>query len=355
MPDIPVTPAATRKPIPRELGASFGDYFTDHMFRMDYTEGQGWREPSIVPFGPLAMHPSSSTIQYAQAIFDGSKGYRNEDGSIRLFRPQAHINRLNRSANELCMPAVDADLVLQAMRELVALERDWVPSKRGTAIYLRQTMVGTEGYMVVRPSKTYTYLIFLSPVGSYYSEGAGPTRILVSETRVRAAKGAIGSAKAGANYAASLKVGREAIAAGFSQVLWLDSVRRRLLEEVGTMNIMVKIGGRILTPPLSDSILPGITRDSVLAILRDWGMAAEEASIDIEEVMAAARSGALEEMWGVGTAAVISPVGELAYRGETVRINGGRTGPVAQRLFDELTGLHYGARPDTREWTVGVG
>ncbi len=352
--NIPVTRAQPRKPIPSELGASFGDYFTDHMFYMYYEEGRGWSDPRIVPFGPLELHPSSAAIQYAQTIFDGSKGYRHEDGSIHLFRPQAHVNRLNRSAGELCMPKVDPDLVLQAMRELVALDRDWVPSKRGTAIYVRQTMVGDEGYMVVRPSKTYTYLIFLLPVGSYYSEGAGPTRILVSETRVRAAKGAIGSAKAGANYAASLKVGREAIVAGWSQVLWLDSVHRRFLEEVGTMNIMVKIGGRVLTPPLSDSILPGVTRDSVLAILRDWGTPAAEEPIDIEDVMAAARSGALEEMWGVGTAAVVSPVGELSYRGETIAINGHRTGPIAQRLFDELIGLHYGARPDTREWTVAV-
>jgi branched-chain amino acid aminotransferase len=252
------------------------------------------------------------------------------------------------------MPAVDSDLVLQAMRELIALDRDWVPSKRGTAIYVRQTMVGNEGYMVVRPSRTYAYVIFLSPVGSYYSEGAGPTRILVSETRVRAAKGAIGSAKAGANYAASLKVGREAIAAGWSQVLWLDSVHRRFLEEVGTMNIMVKIDGRILTPPLSDSILPGVTRDSVLVILRDWGMPAAEEPIDIADIMAAARSGGLEEMWGVGTAAVVSPVGELSYRNETITINGGKTGPLARRLFDELIGLHYGARPDTRGWTVAI-
>jgi branched-chain amino acid aminotransferase len=354
MANIPIIRAPTSKPIPDELGASFGDYFTDHMFRMDYIDGQGWGQPQIVPFGPLELHPSSAAIQYAQTIFDGSKGYRHEDGSIHLFRPQAHITRLNRSANELCMPPVRQDLVLRAMRELVALDRKWVPSKRGTAIYVRQTMVGDEGYMVVRPSRTYTYLIFLSPVGSYYTEGAGPTRILVSETRVRAARGAIGSAKAGANYAASLKVGREAIAAGWSQVLWLDSVHRRFLEEVGTMNIMVKISGRILTPPLSDSILPGVTRDSALAILRDWGMAVEETPVDIDDVMTAARSGALEEMWGVGTAAVVSPVGELAYRGEVARINDGQTGPVARRLFDEFTGLHYGLRPDTREWNVSV-
>ncbi|MDX8533940.1 branched-chain amino acid aminotransferase [Mesorhizobium sp. VK25A] len=354
MHDIPVTRAAAHKPIPQDLKASFGDYFSDHMFQMEYTEGLGWHDPRIVPFGPLQLHPSSSVIQYAQAIFDGSKGYRREDGSIHLFRPQAHIARLNRSAGELCMPAVDPDLVLAAMRQLIDLDRDWVPAKRGNAIYVRQTMVGTEGYMVVRPSRTYTYLIFLCPVGSYYSEGAGPVRILVSETRVRAAKGAIGSAKAGANYAASLKVGREAAAAGFSQVLWLDSVQRRYLEEVGTMNIMVKIGGRIFTPPLSDSILPGITRDSVLKLMRDWAMEVAEAPIDIEDVIAASRTGTLEEMWGVGTAAVISPVGELAWRGEKIVVNGGQTGPVAAKLFEHLTGLHAGTVPDSHGWSVAV-
>ncbi len=354
MTQFPVTPTTDRKPIPSELGASFGDHFADHMFRMDYTESRGWENPRIVPFGPLELHPSSSVIQYAQTIFDGSKGYRRDDGGIHLYRPQAHIDRLNRSADQLCMPQVDPGTILAAMRQLVGLDRDWVPAKRGNAIYVRQTMVGTEGYMVVRPSKTYTYLIFLCPVGSYYSEGAGPVRILVSETRVRAAKGAIGSAKAGANYAASLRAGREAAAQGFSQVLWLDSVHRRYLEEVGTMNIMAKIDGRILTPPLSDSILPGITRDSVLALLRDWGTPAEEAPIDIEEVVAAAKTGRLEEMWGVGTAAVVSPVGELAYRGETVTINEGRTGPTAQRLFAHLTGLHYGTEPDPHGWLVPV-
>ena len=215
-------------------------------------------------------------------------------------------------------------------------------------------MIGTEGLMMVRPAKAYTYHIFLSPVGSYYSEGAGPVRILVSETRVRAAKGSIGSAKAGANYAASLRAGKEAAEAGFSQVLWLDSVHRRYLEEVGTMNIMLKIAGRIVTPPLSDSILPGITRDSVLTLLREWGMDVAEQPIAIEDVMAAARSGALEEMWGVGTAAVISPVGELTWKGQSVPINGGEIGPTVRRLHEEITALQYGRKPDTRGWTVPV-
>jgi branched-chain amino acid aminotransferase len=212
--------------------------------------------------------------------------------------------------------------------------------------------VGTEGFMVVRPARTYTYLIFLSPVGSYYAEGMGPVRILVSETRVRAAKGAIGSAKAGANYAASLRTGREAAAQGYSQVLWLDSVHRRHLEEVGTMNIMVKIAGRVRTPPLSDSILPGVTRDSVLRLMRDWGLEVAEEPIDIEEVMEAGRSGALEEIWGTGTAAVISPVGQLAYRGETIAIAGGEPGPLVRRLYDAVTALQYGAAPDPYGWRV---
>jgi branched-chain amino acid aminotransferase len=354
MPDFPVERTTNPKTIPTDIGVSFGDIFSDHMFRMDFTEGRGWHDPRIVPFGTLEILPSAAVIQYAQTIFDGSKGYRRADGGVHLFRPMAHIERLNRSAPQLCMPTVEPGLVLDAMRQLVALEREWVPAKRGTAIYVRQTMIGTEGFMVVRPARTYTYLIFLSPVGSYYSEGAGPVRILVSETRVRAARGAIGSAKAGANYAASLGAGRDAAAAGFSQVLWLDSVQRRFLEEVGTMNIMVKISGRIRTPPLSDSILPGVTRDSVLTLMREWGLDVAEEPIAIEELMAAGRSGALEEMWGTGTAAVISPVGQLAYRGETITIAEGKPGPLVRRLYDAITGLQYGAAPDPHGWRVEV-
>ena len=354
MPDFPIERTTRPKAIPVEIGVSFGDVFSDHMFRMDFTEGRGWHDPRIVPFGPLEILPSAAVIQYAQTIFDGSKGYRRADGGVHLFRPQAHIERLNRSAPQLCMPTVEPRMALDAMRQLVALDRPWVPAEPGAAIYVRQTMIGAEGLMVVRPAKTYTYLIFLSPVGSYYSEGAGPVRILVSETRVRAAKGAIGSAKAGANYAASLRAGREAAAEGFSQVLWLDSVERRFLEEVGTMNIMVKIDGRIRTPPLSDSILPGVTRDSVLIMMREWGLDVADEPIDIEDVVEAGRSGALEEMWGTGTAAVISPVGQFAYRGETITVADGRPGPMVRRLYDALTDLQYGLAPDPHGWRVDV-
>ena len=355
MREFPVRLTDRPKPLPEDVSKSFGGVYTDHMFLMDYDRERGWHDARIEPFGNLSLHPSSAVIQYAQTIFDGSKGYRRADGGVHLFRPQAHVERLNRSADRMCMPRVDPDLVLDAMVRLTQLDRRWVPAERGTAIYVRQTMIGTEGLMVVRPSHTYTYMIFLSPVGSYYSEGAGPVRILATEARVRAAaQGGIGAAKAGANYAASLLAGEEAHAGGFSQVLWLDSIHRRYLEEVGTMNIMVRIDGQVMTPPLGDSILPGVTRDSVLTLMREWGMEPVERPIDIEEVMAAGREGRLEEMWGVGTAAVVSPVGELTYRGESVTINNGHTGPTVKRLYDAVTALQYGEAADGHGWIVEV-
>ncbi|APH73141.1 branched-chain amino acid aminotransferase [Aquibium oceanicum] len=352
---FPVRLTESPKPLPKDVSKSFGDAYGDHMFLMDYDRERGWHDARIEPFRNISLHPSAAVVQYAQTIFDGSKGYRRADGGIHLFRPQVHVERLNRSAARLCMPPVDPDLVLDAMLRLTRIDSRWVPSEPGTAIYVRQTMIGTEGLMVVRPSNTYTFMIFLSPVGSYYAQGAGPVRILATEARVRAAaNGGIGTAKAGANYAASLLAGVEAHAGGFSQVLWLDSIHRRYLEEVGTMNIFVKIGGEVVTPPLGDSILPGVTRDSALTLMREWGLAPSERPIDIEEVMAAGRDGRLEEMWGVGTAAVVSPVGELTYRGESVAINGGRTGPLVQRLYDAVTALQYGKAPDPYGWRVDV-
>lgn len=353
MREIPVRLTDRPKTLPADVSKSFGDAFSDHMFRMDFDRKRGWHDARIEPFGPLSLHPSAAVIQYAQTIFDGSKGYRRADGGIQLFRPRAHVERLNRSAARMCMPAVDPEMALEAMLRLTRIDSRWVPHAAGTAIYVRQTMIGTEGLMVVRPADTYTYTIFLSPVGSYYAQGAGPVRILATEARVRAAaQGGIGAAKAGANYAASLQAGVEAHEAGFSQVLWLDSVERRYLEEVGTMNIFVKIDGKVITPPLGDSILAGVTRDSALTLMRDWGLEPEERPVDIHDVMAAGRDGRLEEMWGVGTAAVVSPVGELSYRGESITIDGGRTGPVVRRLFEGITALQYGTAPDLYGWTV---
>ncbi|MCU4180412.1 branched-chain amino acid aminotransferase [Bosea sp. BH3] len=351
---IPVTRTTNPKPIPADVGRSFGDYFTDHMFLMDYDSAKGWHDHRIVPFDAVTLHPSASAIQYGQAIFDGHKAYRCDDGAIRLFRPHAHLDRLNGSAARLCMPAVDKDDVLEGLLRLVDLDRDWVPHQQGTALYVRETMIGTEGFMAVRPAARYTFMIFLSPVGSYYSEGSAPVSILASETHVRAARGGIGSAKAAANYSASLMASEQAKAAGHTQVLWLDSVERRFLEEVGTMNVMLRIGNEIVTPPLSDSILPGVTRDTALTLLREWGETVSERPIAIDEVMAGIRSGEIEEVWGLGTAAVVSPIGQLTYRGETLTVGGGKTGSVTSRLYAEITKLHRRPDNDPHGWSVLV-
>jgi branched-chain amino acid aminotransferase len=325
------------------------------MFAMNYDAPQGWHDPRIVPFAPVAMHPSSSAIQYGQSIFDGFKGYDCGNAGIRLFRPQAHFARFNRSAERLCMPAIDPGLALQAVRSLIEVDRAWVPSQPGTAIYVRPTMIGTEGFMSVRPANSYLFLMFLSPVGAYYAEGAKPVRIMVATEHVRAASwGGVGFAKTGGNYAASLMAAKQAHEQGFTQVLWLDSTHRRYIEEVGTMNIMAKISGEVITPPLGDSILAGVTRDTTLTLMRDWGMRVSERPLAIDEVVAASEAGTLEEMWGTGTAAVVSPVGELSYKGQSIVINNGETGEVTKRLLQAITELQYAQAPDTHGWSVPV-
>jgi branched-chain amino acid aminotransferase len=350
----PVTRTTDPKPIPTDVGSTFGAYFSDHMFLMDYTEGRSWHDHRIEPFGPISLHPSSAAIQYSQSIFDGHKAYRCDDGVVRLFRPDAHIDRINRSTARLCMPQVDHDEVLAAMVQLVGLDRNWIPLQKGTALYVRDTMIGTEGLMVVRPSTTYLFMIFLCPVGNYYAEGTNPISILVSDTHVRAARGGIGAAKAAANYGASLQASEAAKKQGHAQVLWLDSVERRYIEEVGTMNIMLKVGDEIVTPPLSDSILPGVTRLSALALLREWGEHVSERPIAIDDVMAGIADGTIDEVWGIGTAAVVSPVGQLTYRGETVTVNGGRIGATTAKLYDAITSLHTQAGTDPYGWRVDV-
>lgn len=351
---FPVTRTTAPKPIPDDVGDTFGAYFTDHMFLMNHSEGRGWHDHRIVPFGPVSLHPSASAIQYGQSIFDGYKAYRCEDGIVRLFRPEAHIERINRSTARMCMPAVDPAELLAAMVQLVDLDRDWIPHQKGKALYVRQTMIGTEGYMAVRPSSDYLFMLFLSPVGNYYAEGVNPVKILVADSYVRAARGGIGAAKAAANYGASLLATEEAKRKGHTQVLWLDSVERRYIEEVGTMNIMLRIGDEIVTPPLSDSILPGVTRLSALHLLRDWGLRVSERQTDINELMAGIRSGQVSEVWGVGTAAVVSPVGQLTYRDDSVVVGGGVTGAVTQRLYDAITRLHVMPGRDPHGWRVDV-
>ncbi len=352
---IRITRGATKKPKPRDRDLTFGTVFTDHLFVMDFQEEKGWYDPRIEPYGPLSLDPAAAVLHYAQAVFDGLKAFRGRDGRVRLFRPQKHLERLNHSARRLCIPPLDPEQALRALVELVGLERDWVPSTLGTSLYVRPTIIANEAFLGVRPAKSYIYYVILSPVGAYYPEGMNPVRILVVDTYVRAVEGGVGGAKTGVNYAASLYAAEEAKHAGFTQVLWLDGRERKYLDEVGTMNIMLKIDDEVITPPLSQgTILPGVTRDSALTLMREWGLRVSERAISIDEVARAARDGSLREVWGTGTAAVISPVGELAYAGERIVINGGKNGELTQKLYDAIVGIQYATAPDTHGWTVPV-
>lgn len=344
----------SRKPKPKDSELGFGQIFTDHMFLADFQEEKGWYDPRIEPYGPLPLLPATAVLHYAQAVFDGLKAFRGVDGKIRLFRPRKHVERLNNSARRLCIPPLDPELSLQSLVSLVDLERDWVPGTVGTSLYIRPTIIASEPFLGVRPAKSYLYFVILSPVGAYYPEGMAPVKILVADKYVRAVEGGLGGAKTGANYAASLSASEEAKHEGYTQVLWLDGVHRKYLDEVGTMNLMLKIGDEIITPPLAGTILPGVTRDSVLALTRRWGLPVSERLVSIDEVVAAHERGTLAEIWGTGTAAVISPVGELAYKGRQMVINGGRIGPLTQRLYDAIVGIQYGQAPDPDGWTLVV-
>jgi len=351
---IRISRASTKKPKPRDSELAFGTVFTDHMFVADFQEEKGWYDPRVEPYGPLSLDPAAAVLHYAQAVFDGLKAFRGRDGQVRLFRPQKHVERLIQSSQRLCIPPLDPDIALKSLVTLVGIEKDWVPSMVGTSLYVRPTIIASEPFLGVRPAKSYIYYVILSPVGAYYPEGINPVKILVVDTYVRAVEGGVGAAKTGVNYAASLYAAEEAKHAGFTQVLWLDGRERKYIDEVGTMNIMMKIGDEIVTPPLSGTILAGVTRDSALTLMRDWGLSVSERPVTIDEVATAARKGTLEEVWGTGTAAVISPVGELAYKGERLVINGGRIGTLTQKLYDAIVGIQYGTAPDTRGWTVPV-
>jgi len=351
---IRISRATAKKPKPKDSELTFGTVFTDHMFVADFQEEKGWYDPRIEPYGPLVLDPAAAVLHYAQAVFDGLKAFRGRDGKVRLFRPQKHVERLIQSSQRLCIPPLDPDLALKSLVTLVGIEKDWVPSTVGTSLYVRPTIIANEPFLGVRPAKSYIYYVILSPVGAYYPEGINPVKILVVDKYVRAVEGGVGGAKTGVNYAASLYAAEEAKHAGFTQVLWLDGRERKYIDEVGTMNIMLKIGDEVVTPPLSGTILAGVTRDSALTLMRDWGLRVAERPVTIDEVAAAARKGTLEEVWGTGTAAVISPVGELAYKGERLVINGGRIGALTQRLYDAIVGIQYGTAPDPRGWTVPV-
>ena len=349
---IRITKTAQKKDKPKDKDLAFGTDFTDHMFVVNFEDEKGWYDPRVEPYGPLALDPATAVLHYGQGLFEGLKAFRGTDGTIRLFRPDKHVARLNRTAEKMCIPALDPDLVMKSFTTLVDIDRDWVPSTVGTSLYIRPTIIASEAFLGVRPAKEYLYFVILSPVGAYYPEGMAPVKIKVIDNYVRAVVGGLGEAKTSANYAASLHAAEDAKHEGFTQVLWLDGVHRKYIEEVGTMNIMLKIGDEIITPPLAGTILAGVTRDSVLALTREWGLRVSERPITIDEVVTAAHKGTLQEVWGTGTAAVISPVGELSYKGERIVVNGGGIGTLTQRLYDTIVGIQYGTTPDTRGWTV---
>lgn len=343
------------KPKPRdESKLGFGDIVTDHMFLMEYAAGRGWFNARIEPYGMLSIDPAAMAIHYGQEIFEGLKGYRGGDGRINLFRAEENYIRLNRSARRLCMPEVDIALAMEATKKLILLDQDWVPRSQGTSLYIRPTMLATEPHLGVRPAEVYLFFIIIGPVGAYYKEGLNPVKIYVEDKYVRAAVGGIGEAKTAGNYAASLLAAEEAKAKGFTQVLWLDAAERKYVEEVGTMNMFFVIDDEIITAPLNGSILPGITRDSVLRIVKDWGLRAAERSLTIDEVIAAAQTGRLKEAFGTGTAAVISPVGQITFKGRDYVVAGGKMGELSQRLYDEIVSIQYGKKPDARGWVQRI-
>jgi branched-chain amino acid aminotransferase len=351
---IRITKAAMLKPKPKDGELGFGQVFSDHMFLANFEEAKGWYDWRIEPYGPLALDPATAFLHYGQGLFEGLKAFRGVDGVIRLFRPQKHAERLNHTARRMCIPTIDPEMVLRSWTTLVDLDRAWVPSAVGTSLYIRPTVVASEPFLGVRPAREYLYYVILSPVGAYYPGGMNPVKIKVIDRYVRAVPGGLGEAKTAANYAASLYAAEEAKHEGFTQVLWLDGVERKWIEEVGTMNLMLKIGDEVITPPLHGTILAGVTRDSVLALLRDWGVPVSERRVSIDEVVAAHERGTLAEVFGTGTAAVISPVGELAYRGRSLVVQDGRIGPLTQRLYDAIVGIQYGRAPDRFGWTVTV-
>jgi len=328
----------------------FGNLFSDHMFLMDYSQGTGWRDARIVPYGPLSLAPSAMVLHYGQEIFEGMKAYYARDGAVCLFRPDRNAERMNRSAARMCLPELPVEDQLAALRALVWLDREWIPRGEGASLYIRPTMIGTEEGLGVRPSADVLFFIITGPVGAYYPRGFDPVRILVEERYVRAAKGGVGEAKTGGNYAASLLAAKDAKAQGFDQVLWLDAEHRRFVEEVGTMNIFFVLRGELVTPPLSGSILPGVTRDTVLTLAREWKIPVAERPVEIDEVLKGAADGTLSEAFGSGTAAVISPVGSFSCRGKEVAVNGGKAGDLAVRLFREITGIQYGEIEDRHRW-----
>ena len=354
MESIKITKTTQPKVKPDAKNLGFGKHFTDHMFLLSYETGKGWFDPRVVPYAPLSMDPSCMVFHYAQEVFEGMKAYRTADGSVQLFRPYDNARRMNDSCERLCIPKIPEELFVEGVKALVKTDVDWVPSEPDTSLYIRPFVIATDASLGVHASHTYIFCVICCPVGAYYAEGINPVRIYVENDDVRAVKGGTGYTKCGGNYAASIRAGERAAQAGYAQVLWLDGVERKYIEEVGSMNVLFKIDGKVVTPMLTGSVLPGITRRSCLQLLRDWGYEVEERLISAEELFAAAEAGKLEEAWGSGTAAVISPVGEMGWEDRHVVIHGGTIGELTQRLYDTLTGIQWGKIEDPYGWIVKV-
>jgi len=350
--DLQILPLARPKsPLADESQLAFGKQFTDRMFLMEYAAGRGWHSARIQPYGPFSLDPAAAVLHYAQEIFEGLKAFRRADGKVALFRPADNVKRFNRSAERMCMPTVDEEFFLAAIKKLVQLEAAWVPRSEGTSLYIRPTMIAVDPYLGVKPADNYYCYVILSPVGAYYKGGFSPVRIWISDEYVRSAPGGTGEAKTGGNYAASLRASMEAAEHGFDQVLWLDAVHRKYVEEVGSMNICFLLDGKVVTSPLRGTILDGITRRSILTLVRELGYEIEERALSIDEILDGVASGRLTEAFGTGTAAVVSPVGQFTYRDRTVTLGDGRTtGKLTQKLFETLTGIQYGRLPDPHGW-----
>ena len=355
MMDIRIEKTTCPKAKPDWSHLGFGHIFTDHMFIMNYTEGQGWHDARVVPYQNFSLDPASMVFHYGQEMFEGLKAYRRADGHIQLFRPQKNIERMNHTNDRLCIPRVDPDDVLNAIKTLVEVDKDWVPSAEGTSLYIRPFIFATDAHLGVHVSKTYIFAIILSPSGSYYAAGINPVKIYIEDEYVRAVKGGTGFAKCGGNYAASLIGQKKAEELGYAQVLWLDGYTRKYIDEVGTMNVFFVIDNEVITPSLEGSILPGVTRDTTINLLKHWGYKVSERKLSIDEVTAAYDAGKLNEAFGTGTAAVISPIGELNYEGKLMPINGGEIGPISHRIFDTVTGIQYGKVEDPFGWSVKIG
>ena len=350
---ITIEKTTTPKSKPDETQLGFGKHYTDHMFILDYSEGKGWHSARVVPYQNISLDPAAKVFHYGQTVFEGMKAYRTEKG-LKLFRPTKNFERLNKSNHRLSIPHLEPELALAGLQALLSVDKEWIPSVEGTSLYIRPFIIATEAQLGVNPSLNYMFMIIMSPVGAYYAEGVNPVKIYVESDYVRAVAGGVGEAKTAGNYAAGLNAQEEAKAKGYSQVLWLDGVNRKYIEEVGSMNVFFKIDGKVCTPMLNGSILDGITRNSVLTLLRHWGFEVEERRISIDELVAAHKAGKLEEAFGTGTAAVISPVGELNYQDEVMVINDGKIGELSQKVYDTITGIQMAKLDDPFGWVVDI-